>query len=163
MRTHSRPISKGFTIIEIMIVVAVLGILVTVAVPGYKQAKQSSLNARVMNDLRVFANAFQLYNFEKGAYPPDSHNAVGKPAEMVDYLPDAWLHPPAGGFWGWDFQETNIDPVNPPNAVSYREPDFTDEQMWDFENRYDDGDPNTGKILVRFSGPYKRISYVIHD
>jgi len=58
-------ISKhGFTLVEIMIVVAIIALLASIAVPGFLRARKRSQASRIINDLRLLDNAVDLYAIE---------------------------------------------------------------------------------------------------
>ncbi len=44
---------KGFTLVEIMIVVAIIALLAAIAVPGFLRARKRSQASRILNDLRM--------------------------------------------------------------------------------------------------------------
>jgi prepilin-type N-terminal cleavage/methylation domain-containing protein len=60
---------KGFTLIEILIVVAIIAILASVVLIGLGPAQQSGRDARRLSDLRETQNALELYYNAKGTYP----------------------------------------------------------------------------------------------
>jgi prepilin-type N-terminal cleavage/methylation domain-containing protein len=60
---------KGFTLIEILIVVAIIAILASVVLVGLAPAQQSGRDARRLSDLREAQNALELYYNAKGVYP----------------------------------------------------------------------------------------------
>jgi type IV pilus assembly protein PilA len=93
---------RGFTLVEIMIVVVIIGLLAALAIPAFARVKQRAQNSRVANDLRVFAQAFDTYLMENGAWPADAAPGV-VPTELVGRLPAAWSKPtPIGGLYEWD-------------------------------------------------------------
>lgn len=97
-----RSRSAGFTLVEIGVVVAVLGLLVAIAIPGYKRLTERSTNTVLNNDVRAAKSALEYYAFEKGSWPPDG--AGSWPTEVIGYLPppDRWNKPtPIGGTWAW--------------------------------------------------------------
>ena len=49
--------SKGFTLVEIMIVVAIIGLLAAIAVPNFVQARTSARTSTCVNNLRLIAAA----------------------------------------------------------------------------------------------------------
>src|SRR5438552_17501922 len=55
---------KGFTLVEIMIVVAVIALLAAIAVPGFMRARKRSQASRIMNDLRIIDSAVDQYAIE---------------------------------------------------------------------------------------------------
>ena len=61
----------GFTLIEIMVVVAIIGLLAGMAISSFMIARRNSRNVTFANDITKACNAFELYCIEKGVYPPD--------------------------------------------------------------------------------------------
>ncbi|MGI9086946.1 MAG: type II secretion system protein [Chthoniobacterales bacterium] len=64
---------RGFTLVEIMIVVAIIALLASIAVPGFLRARKRSQASRVINDLRLLDGAVDQYAIENnkvsGAHP----------------------------------------------------------------------------------------------
>ena len=54
----------GFTLVEIMIVVAIIALLAAIAVPGFLRARKRSQASRIINDLRLIDNAIDQYAIE---------------------------------------------------------------------------------------------------
>jgi prepilin-type N-terminal cleavage/methylation domain-containing protein len=54
----------AFTLVEIMIVVAIIALLAAIAVPGFLRARKRSQASRVMNDLRLIDSAVDQYAIE---------------------------------------------------------------------------------------------------
>lgn len=57
---------KGFTLVEIMIVVAIIGLLAAIAIPSFMRARQSSQSTGCINNLRQIDAAKDQYAMEKG-------------------------------------------------------------------------------------------------
>ena len=55
---------KGFTLVEIMIVVAIIALLAAIAVPGFLRARKRSQASRILNDLRMIDSAVDQYAIE---------------------------------------------------------------------------------------------------
>jgi prepilin-type N-terminal cleavage/methylation domain-containing protein len=55
---------QGFTLVEIMIVVAIIALLASIAVPGFLRARKRSQASRILNDLRLIDNAVDMYAIE---------------------------------------------------------------------------------------------------
>ena len=55
---------KGFTLVEIMIVVAIIALLAAIAVPGFLRARKRAQATRVLNDLRLIDSAVDQYAIE---------------------------------------------------------------------------------------------------
>jgi type IV pilus assembly protein PilA len=63
--TNARP-SKGFTLVEIMIVVTIIGLLGALAIPAFQKVRASSQDKAVLNNIRLIAAAADQYYMEKG-------------------------------------------------------------------------------------------------
>jgi type IV pilus assembly protein PilA len=58
--------SKGFTLVEIMIVVVIIGLLAAMAIPAFQKVRTSSQDKAVMNNARQLAAAADQYFLENG-------------------------------------------------------------------------------------------------
>jgi len=76
-----RP-KKAFTLVEIMIVVAIIAVLAAIAVPGFLRARKRSQASRVLNDLRLIDNACDMYAIETNKKTNDPINV----ADWTNYL-----------------------------------------------------------------------------
>ena len=63
LNTHFRR-HRGFTLVEIMIVVAIIALLAAIAVPGFLRARKRAQASRILNDLRMIDSACDQYAIE---------------------------------------------------------------------------------------------------
>src|SRR5829696_2974765 len=68
----------GFTLVEIMIVVAIIALLAAIAVPGFLRARKRSQASRIINDLRLIDSAIDQYAIE-------SNKKGGDPVAVTDW------------------------------------------------------------------------------
>jgi prepilin-type N-terminal cleavage/methylation domain-containing protein len=64
MKTSAAKSRTGFTLVEIMIVVAIIALLAAIAVPGFLRARKRSQASRILNDLRMIDSAVDQYAIE---------------------------------------------------------------------------------------------------
>ncbi|HEV3393396.1 MAG TPA: prepilin-type N-terminal cleavage/methylation domain-containing protein [Chthoniobacterales bacterium] len=72
----------GFTLVEIMIVVAIIALLAAIAVPGFLRARKRSQASRILNDLRMIDSAVDQYAIETNR---KTNDPVGT-ADWTNYL-----------------------------------------------------------------------------
>ena len=82
MNTSAAKSYKGFTLVEIMIVVAIIALLAAIAVPGFLRARKRSQASRILNDLRMIDSAVDQYAIETNRKTGD----VVKVADWTNYL-----------------------------------------------------------------------------
>jgi prepilin-type N-terminal cleavage/methylation domain-containing protein len=82
MKTSFSKGRQAFTLVEIMIVVAIIALLASIAVPSFLRARKRSQASRVINDLRLIDNALDQYAIE---YNKSSGNPVNV-ADWTKYL-----------------------------------------------------------------------------
>lgn len=69
--------TKGFTLVEIMIVVVIIGLLAAMAIPAFQKVRASSQDKAVLNNLRQLSSAADQYFLEKGVTSVGSADLVG--------------------------------------------------------------------------------------
>ena len=74
---YSNKQSQGFTLVEIMIVVVIIGLLAAMAIPAFQKVRISSQNKAVLNNARQLSAAADQYYLENGVSTVDSSNLIG--------------------------------------------------------------------------------------
>ena len=134
------------TLVEVLIVVALIGMLSAILVPAISTAMKQRDNAQAASKLRRAVMAFDLYRSEMGHYPEDVGAGI-TPPEMVHYFAemgiDEWWEQATelGGKWDWD------DGYHFAYSVSIHNPSCDFKQLKNFDSLLDDdGDLETGKF-----------------
>ena len=68
---------RGFTLVEIMIVVVIIGLLAAMAVPAFQKVRTASQEKAILNNLRQLASAADQYFLENGVTTVASGQLVG--------------------------------------------------------------------------------------
>ena len=121
---------KGFTLIELMVVIAIILVLALIAVPAYRNMQTRAKRARVQEDLRNIATALEAFYVDWNQYPDAG---TGNP-------PTKWINELTGGNEGSENATVNVsgkttatgedapivyikhipdDPFNPGNKYHY--------------------------------------------
>lgn len=101
---------EGFTLVEIMIAVMIIGLLAALALPGFARARERVQMTLFVSDLRTFVHAAEQFVLETGAYPEDSSSGE-IPTGLAPFLrsPDAWTGgTPIGGLWDAELNSFGI-------------------------------------------------------
>ena|SRR5438270_529547 len=118
----------GFTLVEIMIVVAIIALLAAIAVPGFLRARKRSQASKILNDLRLIDAAVDQYAIETG-------KSTGSPVAVTDWTnylkKNALLYNTGQDLFGDDYGAQTVDslPKVPANAYASLS-DVADTSFW---------------------------------
>jgi prepilin-type N-terminal cleavage/methylation domain-containing protein len=73
----------GFTLVEIMIVVAIIGLLAAIAIPNFVKARATSQANACINNLRQIDAAAQQFALERGK---KTNDAISYPSDLTPYI-----------------------------------------------------------------------------
>ncbi|MDY6862287.1 MAG: prepilin-type N-terminal cleavage/methylation domain-containing protein [Thermodesulfobacteriota bacterium] len=105
---------KGFTLIELMIVITIVGILANLAVPMYKTATTRAKEAVLKEDLYNFRQVIDQYYVDNGEYPEAISTLVDSgylrciPVDPFTGSKDSWIVIPPPSFSEEDEVETEL-------------------------------------------------------
>lgn len=72
IETKSRQQLRGFTIVELLIVIVIIGILAAIAIVAFNGTQQRGRDAQRKSDVAAITKALELYYIDKGEYPAGS-------------------------------------------------------------------------------------------
>jgi prepilin-type N-terminal cleavage/methylation domain-containing protein len=154
----SYKMPRGFTLVEIMVVVVIIGLLAALGIPAFQRSQRASQNTRAVNDFRVFAQAYEIYNTQNGAWPNTAAPGVvpSLPTSIADALRTAnWLAPTAlGGQWQWENELAAAGDV----GIAIIGFTCTDAQLEELDSKMDDGNLSTGRFRKTSAS---RVIYVL--
>jgi prepilin-type N-terminal cleavage/methylation domain-containing protein len=118
----------GFTLVEIMIVVAIIALLAAIAVPGFLRARKRSQASKILNDLRMIDSAVDQYAIETG-------KKSGDPIAVTDWTnyvkKDSTIYNTGQDLFGNDYGTQTVDSLpKAPNAAWLALSDVADTTFW---------------------------------
>lgn len=84
---------KAFTLVEIMIVVAIIGLLVAIAIPNFVRARRNARKNLCLNNLRLLTHAVEQYAIEYGASDGQAPTAAIIMGDVNAYIENALTEP----------------------------------------------------------------------
>jgi general secretion pathway protein G len=112
------PRQSGFTLVELMIVMAIIGILATLAIPSYVTAIKHAREAVLKEDLHVMRAAIDSYTMDKQKAPQSLDDLVTDgylkviPDDPMTHAKDTWVTNTSDSMYSLDETEPGIDDVH---------------------------------------------------
>lgn len=104
---------KGFTLLEIMVVIVILGVLASMIVPNLMGNKDKADRQKVVSDVIALENALDMYKLDNGSYPSTEQGIealVSQPSgspEPRNYREDGYIKRLPQDPWGNDYVLNN--------------------------------------------------------
>lgn len=132
---------RGFTLVETMIGVTIIGLLASISIPAFSKVKRNSDATGLANNFRTYAAAFEIYAIDNGGWPADVSRAV-IPTGMEGSLPRFNIPTIYGAKWDWDHLVGGVTA-----SVSLRSPTMDFAMLEKVDAILDDGNLNTGRFI----------------
>jgi general secretion pathway protein G len=113
-----RKQDAGFTLIELMIVMVIIGILATLAIPSYVSAIKHAREAVLKEDLHVLRAAIDSYTMDKQKAPQSLDDLVTDgylkvvPEDPMTHSKDTWVTDSSDAMYSLDESEPGVNDVH---------------------------------------------------
>ena len=108
--TMERPRQAGFTLLEIMVVIVILGILASLVVPNLMGNKDKADRQKAVSDIVALESALDMYRLDNGRYPTTAQGLdalIARPAQPPvprSYPEDGYVRRLPKDPWGYSYQ-----------------------------------------------------------
>jgi general secretion pathway protein G len=109
---------QGFTLVELMVVMLIIGVLMSIAVPSYIGAIKSAKESVLKEDLHVMRNAIDSYTMDKQKAPQSLQDLVENgylkviPQDPMTRSTDSWVTDTSDSLHSIDQSDPGIDDVH---------------------------------------------------
>ena len=116
---------SGFTLLELMVSVAIIGILAAIAILAYNTYLEKARTVQANVDLRGIQLAIEMLASDTGKWPgPNNAGATANPEVWDLNSPKGGLVATNGGFPGWNGPYTDSVPKDPWGSDYFFDPDY---------------------------------------
>ena len=119
----------AFTLVEMLVVIAVIGILTTLAVVAVQNSRESTRNAKRVADIKQIQNALELYYNDNNAYPNTLIPGEVLSSNSITYIQQIPFAPTPND--GACSEEENAYTYINPYRLDYF---YIDEEQWTYDN-----------------------------
>jgi len=117
--------ASGWTVLEMMIVVLVIGVLVAVAVPSIAKSRETARTEQAKADLEMLSNAILQLAWDTGKWPGGSDRSVAADAEVWNLKTSAaGILSATNSFDGWKGPYIARVPLDPWGSPYFFDPDY---------------------------------------
>jgi general secretion pathway protein G len=126
---------KGFTLVELLVVIVVLAVLAAIVLPKFVGSATRSKEPALKSDLKLLRNAITLFNNDTGAYPATLAALAATTAPAAGFASDGSSKSITAGDWHGPYLEAV--PTDPVSGVAFT---------------YGTTPPDVGKVTSSASG-----------
>jgi general secretion pathway protein G len=118
VQKHLRKRERGFTLIELIVVMMIIAILTAIAVPRFTAAIQNAREAALKEDLHVMRDAIDAYTMDKGKAPQSLDDLVQAgylraiPTDPMTHSSQTWVTDSSDTLMDVNEEQSGIDDVH---------------------------------------------------
>jgi general secretion pathway protein G len=113
LKIHHQQHQRGFTLLEMMVVIVILGVLASLTIPSLMGNKEKADRQKAISDIATLENALDMYKLDNGRFPSAEQGveALVKKTELApiprNYPDDGYVRRLPQDPWGKDYQLRN--------------------------------------------------------